>query len=485
MIIYRIKIFLLFFLFAQGAFFADDFPKERRNNSDLFPRPVDGWVAEVNPPGFAWLPIKKAVAYRIILRPVKNSNSEYRFLVSGDNLFAPQQTIAPGTYQWTIEAVDKEGNTIAVRRPYTLTIPTDIPEFPYPDIGAELQAVSSQHPRLLFPRDSLQSIRASLHTTRKQAWDAVKKIADKALDLPALRQPGYGDIQDYNTRRLEYRKYYHYIRPYIDEGLQALAIAWLMTGKQKYANAAKRILLEVATWNVSGITSCNNIGFDEPGLSFSRCIHRAYDWLYNALDEDERTIVRRNVIERARDTFLRVGVKRPFHQRPGSSHDGRLIGYLCEQALVLHGEAQDDSVHKWLDYSLKAFWTVFPHWGARDGGWNEGIGYATAYNIRASTWIESCVSALGLNLWQKPFFQKIRNYFFYCARPNDEFWPFGDGAERGPRLQPSKGKLLNILMTHYAQRFHDPACQWWADQVPQEDKLLPNPVVPMILGKKI
>lgn len=482
---YCIKTILVIFLFVQGALFADNFPEERQKDSDLFPRPIDGWVAEINPPGFAWLPVKNAVAYRIILRPLKNRIREYQFPVAGDNIFAPQQPLAPGTYKWTIEAVDKQGNTITVRRPYTLTIPADIPNFPYPDIEAELKSIPMQHPRLIFPRDSLQAIRASLSTTRKEAWNAVKKIADNALELPAPKPPWYGDIQDYNTRRLEYRKYYHYIRPYIDEGLQALAIAWLMTNNPKYADAAKRILLEVATWDVSGITSCNNIGFDEPGLSFSRCIHRAYDWLYDALDEDERTIVRHNVIERARDTFLRVGVKRPFHHNPGSSHDGRLIGYLSEQALVLQGEAPPDSVRKWLDYSLKAFWTVFPHWGGRDGGWNEGIGYATAYNIRASTWIESCFSTLGLNLWQKPFFRKIRNYFFYCARPNDEYWPFGDGAERGPRHQLSKGKLLHILMTHYAQRFNDPDCQWWADQIPREDAEIPNPIVPMILGKKI
>lgn len=479
------KIAVIIFLLCQSTLYADSFPEQRLENSDLLPRPIDGWIAEVNPPGFAWLPVKKAVAYYIKLQPESNNARGYQFIVKGDNIFALRQTLETGTYRWTIEALDENGKIIATRRPYKLTIPAGIPEFPYPDIETVLARVSRTHPRLLFPKDSLQAIRASLSTTRKDAWEMVKNIADESLNLPAPNPPGYGSIQDYNTKRLEYRKYYHYIRPYIDEGLQALAIAWLMTGESKYAQAAKNILLKVASWDVEGITSCNNIGFDEPGLSFSRCIHRAYDWLYDALDENERAIVRRNVLARAHDTFLRVGVKRPFHQNPGSSHDGRLIGYLSEQALVLQGEAPADSVHKWLDYSLKAFWTVFPHWGGRDGGWNEGIGYATAYNIRAATWIESAVSATGLNLWRKPFFHKIRNFFLYCARPNDEFWPFGDGAERGPRHQPSKGKLLNILMSHYAQRFHDPTCQWWADHVPREDNETPNPIVPLILGKKV
>jgi len=405
-----------------------------------------------------------------------------------ENVLVLTTPLPPGDYEWTIEAFDKENQSIAKRRAFKLSIPEKTIEFPFPDIDKVFSRVHSHHPRLIFDKNDLPDIRSTLHSTRKQAWQAVQHMADESLELDTPKPPWYASIskkEDYNTRRLEYRKYYRYIRKYIDEGLQSTSLAWLMTGDEKYADKAKEILFVLIQWDPHGITSSNEIGFDEPGLSLARCVHRAYDWLYDALSDQEREQVRQYVIERTRDTWSRVGENRPFLVRPGSSHDGRLIGYLGEQALVLAGEADEIEVKKWLNYSLKAFWSVFPHWAGSDGGWAEGIGYAAAYNIRASTWIESFLQTADLDLWQKPFFQKIPDFFIYCARPNDEFWAFGDGAERGPRSQPSRAKILRSLMSHYAQRFNYPEAQWWANQVPLESNNISNPITPLIAEQKI
>ncbi len=461
-----------------------DFPVERQDDYDVFPRPENGVTVEANPPAFVWLPVEDAASYTLTVRNKRNNQPVLKINIE-ENVYAPQSTLAAGDYEWTVEAYDSSGSSLGVRSPFDFTLPESSSEFPFPDIDSLFIKIESHHPRLVFDKNKLGHIRSTLHTTRAQAWHNVKKMADKSLNIGVPEPPWYKDIEEYTPRRLEYRKYYHHLRPYIDQGLQSLSLAWLMTGDEKYLTAAKRILFEVIQWPADGITSVKHIGFDEPGLSFAKCLHRVYDWLYNGLTENERKRVRQHVIARARDTWQRVGIDRPFLQRPGSSHDGRLIGYLCEQALVLAGEAPEEEVKKWLDHSLTAFWTVFPHWRGKDGGWAEGIGYAAAYNIRATVWIESCLSALNLNLWKKPYFEKIRNYFLYCARPNDEFWPFGDGAERGPRSTSSRAKLLRPLMSHYAQRFDDPACQWWADHVPLSDNTLTDPVVPMILGKEV
>jgi len=476
--------FLLCFLLISGYCLSAEFPTERQDNHDVFPRPKNSVTVEANPPAFVWLPVEEAASYTLTVRNKRNNRPALKVNIE-ENVYAPQSMLTAGEYEWTVEAFYLNDSTIAVRRPYDFSLPKNCVEFPFPDIEHLYDQIKSYHPRLVFDKNDLEDIRSTLNTTRAQAWQNVKKMADKSLNIGVPRPPWYEDIEEYTPRRLEYRKYYHYLRPYIDQGLQSLSLAWLMTGDEKYLNAAKRILFEVIQWPADGITSVKHIGFDEPGLSFAKCLHRAYDWLYNGLAEAERERVRQHLIARARDTWQRVGINRPFLQRPGSSHDGRLIGYLCEQALVLAGEAPEDDVKKWLDHSLTAFWTVFPHWRGRDGGWAEGIGYAATYNIRATVWIESCVSALNLDLWEKPYFQKIRNYFLYCARPNDEFWPFGDGAERGPRSTSSRAKLLRPLMSHYAQRFKDPACQWWANNVPLDDSTVYNPIVPMILSKKI
>ncbi len=475
-------VFVLFL--AAATLRGVDFPETRRSEKEPFPRPADGVISEVNPPAFVWLPVKDAGRYRFSMTGMTDPGEQVLTIEKlKQTCFIHNETFESGTYTWTVEAFDDNGHCIAKRRPYELTVPANAVRFPFPDIEKLASDIGPHHPRFIFDRYEIEQVRRTLTTTRKHGWLAVKKMADSSLYLDKPLPPWYGPIEDYRTRRLEYRRYYRYIRKFIDKGMQSLALAWLMTGEQKYADKAKELLFVVVEWDPHGITSSNKIGFDEPGLSLARCMHRVYDWLYGALTEQEREIVRTNLIERARDTWDRVGVNRPFMQNPGSSHDGRLIGYLGEQALVLAGEAADEEVRKWLDFSLKAFWTVFPHWAGSGGGWAEGIGYAAAYNIRATTWIE-CFMTAGLDLWRKPFFQKIRNYFLYCARPNDEFWAFGDGAERGPRLNPSRAVILRSLMAHYAQRFDDPACQWWAGQVPLDAGEISNPVIPLILAKE-
>jgi hypothetical protein len=463
--------------------FAEEFPTVRTSEKDVYPGPINHAVCEVNPPAFMWLPVEDAATYTLTLYQGKKPVFEKPGLQQ--NVYAHHKTFAAGNYQWQINALDDEEEVISQSPLFHFSIAGNAVDFPYPHLGELARNISDVHPRLIFKAADLDKIRNTLDNGRRQAWKAVREIADSSLTLGTPELPWYGDIEEYDERRLVYRQYYHYIREYIDHGLQSLAIAWLMTGEEKYAEAGKRILLTVAGWPADGITSSKHIGFDEPGLSIARCLHRGYDWLYTALSQEERELVRQSCIDRTWDTYDRIVIQRPFLQKPGSSHDARLIGYLSEQALALYGEVPDETFYKWLDFSLTGFWTVFPFWGGRDGGWAEGIGYAGAYNVRATTWIESVYSVLGLNLWKKPFFNKIQEFFLYCARPNGEFWPYGDGAERGPRQVSSRAKLLVDLMTHYAQRFENPVYQWWADEIILHENDPSNPVTPMILPRTV
>jgi hypothetical protein len=474
---------LFIFVFMSMAWSADDFPLLRDGEKDPFPQPRAGQQVATNPPAFIWLPVDDAETYTLTVTRAGQEVEQVEDIPF--NVYVPDHLYEPGTFSYSIRAYGKDGNLLATHPGYRFTVADDAIAFPFPDISTLFDRIASHHPRLIFDLDHLEKIRQTLGTTRQEGWQQVKKLADKSLHLGLPEPPPYGPIEEYNARRVQYRKYYHYLRPFVDQGLQSLALAWLMTGEEKYATAGKRLLLHLASWDPDGITSSNHIGFDEPGLSLARCMHRAYDWLYTALSEKERMVVRENVIARSLDTWKRLKVNRPYLQQPGSSHDARLIGYLCEQAMVLKGEIPDEDVQEWLEYSLTAYYTVFPHWAGEQGGWAEGIGYAAAYNSRATIWIESCVATMGLDLWQKPFFAKLKDYFLYCAPPNAEMWPFGDGSERGPVLNPSRAMILKPLMSHYAQRFEDPACQWWADQVPIETVELSNPIIPLILEKTV
>lgn len=459
------------------------FPEERSREVDLFPKPVDGYTAKINPPGFAWLSVENAKYYVVNILEAESSSKVLQSKQIYDFVYVPETVLMPGKYIWTIEAFDEQGNIISRRRPYKLSIPAGLIEQPLPRFQELLSDMPESHPRLIFTKETLPEIRATLQTTRKKAWEIIKATADASLDLPAPDGPTYAhyDIEkDYIPRRMEYQKYYRGLRVAVDRGLMALSLAWLMTGEQKYADAGKRILLRLATWDPFGITSCNISKFDEVGLSLSRCVHRAYDWLYDALSEEERLFVQTHCIERARDTYQRVAIDRPFHKRPGSSHDGRLIGYLGEQAIVLNNEAPSEEVKNWIEYSLVAFMTVYPHWGGDDGGWAEGMDYGPRYNMFITPWIEGLLAVSDINLWQRPFFRNVREFFMSCMRPNAERRPFGDGAEIGLRQPHRHTNGVAAYLKLHAYRFDDPVCQWWAEQLPLPETYSYYPIIPLV-----
>jgi hypothetical protein len=480
---WMISILLVCFISIQGLAQTVPFPEERHEETDLFPEPTDGYIAKINPPGFAWLAVDSAETYVVTIRDANTKKMIVQSQRIRDYVFIPGRILEPGTYTWTIRAFDRSGTLLAIRRPYKLTIPAGLNQQPLPDIPDLLSGIHDEHPRLIFTKKRLPEIRASLTTTRTEAWKILKATADASLDLTVPEGPTYGhyDIEtEFIPRRMEYQKYYRDLRVSIDRGLMALSLAWLMTGDEKYATGAKRILLEIAGWDPFGITSSNINYFDEVGLSLARCTHRAYDWLYDAMTDEERALVREHCIARARDTYQRVGIDRPFHKRPGSSHDGRLIGYLGEQAIVLNGEAPDEEVEDWLEYSLVAFMTVYPHWGGDDGGWAEGMDYGPRYNMFIAPWVESLLAVSDINLWQRPFFRNVRNFFMSCMRPNAERRPFGDGAEIGLRMPHRHTNGVAAYLKLHAYRFDDPVCQWWAEQLPLPETYTYYPVIPMI-----
>jgi hypothetical protein len=132
-------------------------------------------------------------------------------------------------------------------------------------------------------------------------------------------------------------------------------------------------------------------------------------------------------------------------------------------AIVMAGEAEGAAT--WLDYSLKALTTFYPHWGGDQGGWAEGIGHGLSYNMIYLEAFEGLRAACGFDLWQRPFFRRIRQYFFYCTSVKGEIRPFGDGADRGG---PGKGEgdRFGSMMAFHAHRFNDGYAGWWAQQIP-------------------
>jgi hypothetical protein len=92
------------------------------------------------------------------------------------------------------------------------------------------------------------------------------------------------------------------------------------------------------------------------------------------------------------DQMLRRLRRSDYLANPTESHNGRLPGYLAEYAIAL---AEEPAAVAWMDYAMRTFLTVYPHWGGRDGGWAEGINYGLAYNATYLTPLEAIRRATG------------------------------------------------------------------------------------------
>ncbi len=430
------------------------FPKEAPTRA-LVPCPGNEESVRVNPPGFAWWRARGASTYRL---SVQDASGAVVFEAADlkDPVCLPDKTFPRGAYRWNVEAVDASGKVLDRRGEWRFEVTGQLPSLPWEDPRALIARLPGAHPRYIFTAAELPKLRQSLKAGRRRAWEQLRPMAEKALATPLPEPPRYHTFDGPVRQRMGYTFYFRDFRRVIDAGMSVLTLAYLLSGDERYGLAAKKILLEVESWGVEGPMSVSSPFGGEPGLSMARHGHRAYDWLYPLLDENERARVRQMTIDRARQVLTRLK-KADYLATPAESHNGRMIAYLTEYAVVVKDEAPDS--HEWLDYSLRALTTFYPHWGDADGGWAEGVSYALSYNSLYLPAIESLRTGTGFDLYRRPFFRNVRRFFLYCTSPVGEVRPFGDGGDRG-----GVGAQGAALMTHHGRRFSDSASLWWAEQ---------------------
>lgn len=432
------------------------FPSRAPKNGS-FNRPAEGATLDVSPPGFCWwrAGARSKVFYR--LRLARKDGLE--ILVSPrleDPVHVPSEILQPGDYFWRVEALAPDNRVLDTLGPRTFTIAPNPVNMPWVNPAELLARVPREHPRLLFPKAKLTEVKKSLGTTRKKAFEDLLLIAEPALSLELMKKPDFNRFDrktQYAARRVAYREAYLEFTRIYNRGMVPLALAYLLTGEEKYGQAAKAHLLNLLDWETGGIASLES-SFDEIGLRIERTAAQAYDWLYDLLSDAERRAVRSMLLNHGDLMYARLR-ERDFLNHSGSSHDGRLPGYLIEFSIAL---AEEPRARDWLDYAMRALLTVYPHWAGEDGGWAEGVSYSLSYNDRFITPFQSLYAATGYDLWQKPFFRKFRHFLIYNVAPKGEILPFGDGEDKDIS---DRGDELVSVMRFHASRYGDPAARWW------------------------
>lgn len=431
--------------------------------------PADGTVVTVNPPPFTWVPPQDALRYVLQIATDQTfetiCHQQESVHVSTISL---HEALPPGIYWWRYGVKAEEDMLYSQARQFT--VPQDVRQWPRPSVDAMAKRVPQEHPRLFVLPDEVPAYRERASSgDLRRVLEKLQQASESHLDEALVAEPppvtGKGP-----ERGLNYAKIFRETRPPMDR-METCALAYLLSGDQRYGNEAKRRLLHFFGWDPEGTTAYRSN--DEPAMWVMMRGVRAYDWTYDLFSEEERARIEPVMRVRAAQFYDHLRNRRRFHSNPYESHAGRTLGFLGEAALAFIHEWPE--AREWLDYVTTCFWNVYPAWGKEDGGWHEGPHYWSAYMNFALHFVVPLKIATGADLMQKPFFRNTPYYLLYSNPPYAGISPFGDG-ENGPGGGSGKG----AIMYAFASLLNDPHLRWYAEATGVD---IPANILGVVLSK--
>lgn len=421
--------------------------QQRTSGRQIFPSPADGALVEETPPVFSFLKERGEAIYTVIVQneagePVYSGETTRNYLVPG-------QILPPGRYRWNLRCGGEE------RGWWNFTISEQAVSLPRPTADEVWEKVPTVRPRHLFFAEDLEAIRRD----RAAELDTLRRNIALALSRPLPEPPCF----HCDPQKPTYREYFGAYRDYCDRDLVACALGWAILGDEAAAQKAKALLLTICSWNPAGPCSLNAPWYDEVGLSNARCLPAVYDLLCGILNEEERYLAEQTILAYAAQCEERLQ-KLDFTQNPGDSHAGRIPAYMGEAALVLKGSpyASEDLLKRWLRLALEIYGGIFPFFGCEDGGWAEGPFYASSYTRWYLPFFLAVERFSGFQLLDRPFYQRVSQFFLHFALPCRENHPFCDGYWCGSEDPEWPGFFAQNPFRIYGERFGPAPAREWA-----------------------
>jgi len=405
-------------------------------------RPADGATVRLNPPSFIWLHEKEAQTYSLQWADnpgFQNANTAANFVW---NTYTHHEPLPPGQYYWRYRFANKAGEVSDWSRVRSVKVPADAKAFPMPTRAQQRERVPQEHPRLFLRPEDLPRLRQLALApkdpkTGKLAGPAasfaqLRAEADKIIAAGPMPEPAHkGSARDKENEELI--KYWWPNREQTMKACQeaeTIAFVYLITGEKKYAEAARKWVLHLASWDPDGPT---NFQLNcEAGKPMLYRLPRAYDWAYAALSAADRQVVQKVMQRRIKDAWNSGEVQQGTGHlnRPFNSHGNRIWHKIGECGIALLGEVPE--AETWLDYAVNKFHACYPVWSDDDGGWHEGLSYWAGYMGKSVWWLQVADSALKVDGLQKPFFSQVGDFALYLAPPNSPNSGFGDLSYRPP-----------------------------------------------------
>jgi hypothetical protein len=315
--------------------------------------------------------------------------------------------------------------------------------------------VTQEHPRILFRPGDFERLRRRLSRSPfREHFAIVRGTADKYLASgpPAIEVPA-GFYATYRAQSPEAVQRHLAVQAPVEANLEAIrnaALVFRLTGDRRY-----RDLALAAIGNLAGIDPvetnyrvthcfCHLI----PALSYG------LDWLWDEMDPSGRACVIESLRERTSD-FYPLSLESALDS-PLDSHAWLygVVGMAFASLALFHHVPEAEG---WLETLLAFLEYAFPGFGADDGGWGQGIGYAADVEIQLVLHLVHV--GTGIDVLATPWVRNNGRVRLYFQPPYGSCPTFGDASYlRRPGLQKQ-------VMEIYAMTTRNPYYQWYADQI--------------------
>lgn len=412
-------------LYAQDMVVSNREPK----TGEVHYFPGQNESSEVNPPGFVWLPEDQSVSYILQCSSKEDfSVLEYQAEDITLNVHCPSKLFRPGDWYWRYAYKTETGDQSSWSLIRKFTIPDTAVHFPQPTLTNLINAIPSQHTKLLLRPETKQNKYLYLSNNFQTEWsDFIDRLEKDLLNSVKTDEPPlYPSGSSTKTRNQAdvdvWRSNRRMVIPELERAAN-FAFAYALTGEDKYSQKARDIIMPMMNWDPHGSTGWKMN--DEIAMPMLNLVSRVYTWAYPVFTEEERQMIVDTMSKRAQDAYDHL-IKTQHTVKPYGSHNNRSWHFLGEASIAFIDDIPEAKI--WLKYAMDVFYTVYPAWNDSDGGWHEGIPYWNSYLSRVTWWLD-IMETFGIFVHEHPFFQKAGDFAVYVQPPGQEFAGFGDMAD--------------------------------------------------------
>lgn len=301
-------------------------------------------------------------------------------------------------------------------------------------------------PRLFINAQKLDVLRGAINTTHAMLWSNLLATADAAVrhGTPKYRagDDGSGDEQLWQRE--------------VGNAMPTLAMAWKLSGKRSYLDAARAWALASCSYPTWGLGKRDGHDLAAGHQLFGLAM--IYDWCHADLDDETVRTIRATLERRGAAMAAEVSGCRNFLQN-------HLWVDAC--GLAAAGLAIQDEVpaaRGWVAITLDKWRRTHEALGP-DGASHEGVGY-WSYGVEyllKFMWLAR--EQLGVNFYDHPWWRNTADYRLYLSLPRHSMTrtncvvDFADGPRAGYAYGP------DYLLRALAHEYRDGHAQWLAAEL--------------------